>query len=94
MVNFTVRSKFKPEDRAKVEEAIKALTPLSQAEPGCVTYIPFWVEGEECTLMIWEQYADEQAAEFHRSSEHFDKWATGVLHALAVEREKEMLLSV
>jgi len=40
----------------------------SRQEPGCVSYIPHWVQGEPCAVLIYEQYQDQKAEEAHRQS--------------------------
>ena len=94
MVSFTVRMKFLAEDRAEVDEMLRALTPASRAEAGCVTYIPHWVEGEPATVLIYEQYVDDAAVEAHGKTEHFQKYAVGGLYQKMKERAKEVLTAV
>jgi quinol monooxygenase YgiN len=91
MVSFVVRMRFKPEDRADIEQIMHGLTPPSRAEEGCVTYIPHWMESEPSTLLIYEQYVDEAALEFHRSSPHFAKYGTGGLLQKMLGRELDYL---
>ena len=57
---------FDQADRDAVDEILRHLTAASRQEPGCVSYIPHFVEGEACTVLIYEQYADEAALEHHR----------------------------
>jgi quinol monooxygenase YgiN len=52
MISFTVRMRFDASDRPAVEEMLRGVTPLSRQEPGCVTYIPHFVEGEPATVLI------------------------------------------
>jgi quinol monooxygenase YgiN len=61
MISFTVRMKFRPDDRQRVHELLTALAHASRLEPGCVTYIPHAVEGEPDTIVVYEQYRDQQA---------------------------------
>lgn len=94
MVSFTVRMTFRPEDHAEIEAILLALTPPSRAEPGCVSYIPHWVESDANTLLIYEQYVDEAAVDAHRGSPHFAKYATGGLYQKMLSREKEDLKAI
>ena len=55
-------------------------------EPGCVTYIPHFVEGEPCTVLIYEQYTDEAALDHHRGSPHFHQYAIGGLYQKMKDR--------
>jgi len=94
MISFTVRMTFDAKDRPAIEEMLLAVTPLSRQEPGCVTYIPHFVEGEPATVVIYEQYKDEAALEFHRASPHFAQYVTGGLLQLMKDRTREMLHAV
>jgi len=61
MISFTVRMKFRSDDRTRVAELLTALAKASRQEPGCVSYIPHTVDGEPDTVVIYEQYADQKA---------------------------------
>jgi len=77
MISFTVRLTFEESDRDAVAALLRRLTPASREEPGCVSYIPHFVEGEPATVLIYEQYVDEAALESHRNSPHFQECAAG-----------------
>jgi quinol monooxygenase YgiN len=94
MLSFTVRMTFAPEDRNEIERLILALTPLSRQEPGCVSYIPHWVESEPATLVIYEQYVDEAALEAHRATSHFAEYATNGLYVKILDRHLERLAAI
>jgi quinol monooxygenase YgiN len=94
MISFTVRMTFNPEDRHDMEEALRKLAIASRQEPGCVTYVPHYVQGEPDTVVIYEQYRDEAAAEAHRQSEHFRKHAVGGLYQKMRERMREDLVAL
>jgi quinol monooxygenase YgiN len=94
MLSFTVRMRFEEGDREKVAEILRALTPASRQEPGCVSYIPHFVEGEPATVLIYEQYVDEAALEQHRNSAHFKQYAAGGLYQLMRERQLENLHAI
>jgi quinol monooxygenase YgiN len=91
MLTFTVRLRFKAEDREDIREALRAATEASRKEPGCVTYIPHIVDGDADTILIYEQYKDGAAAEAHRASAHFKKYVVGVLYQRMLERSVENL---
>lgn len=91
MISFTVRLKFKPEDREDIREALRAVTAASRKEPGCMTYIPHTVDGDADTVVIYEQYKDAAAGDAHRASEHFKKYIVGVLYQRMLERSVENL---
>ena len=73
---------------------LKALTEASRKEPGCVTYIPHAVEGDPDTVLIYEQYRDEAAAQAHRDSAHFKKHAVGGLYQKMRDRTREDLIAL
>ena len=91
MITFTVRLRFKAEDREDIREALRAVTEASRKEPGCVTNIPHIVDGDADTILIYEQYRDTAAADAHRASAHFKKYAVGVLYQRMLERSVENL---
>jgi quinol monooxygenase YgiN len=94
MLSFTVRMTFDQADREVIEEILRHLTPASRTEPGCVSYIPHFVEGEGCTVLIYEQYLNEAALEQHRGSPHFHQYAIGGLYQKMKERQVENLSAV
>jgi quinol monooxygenase YgiN len=94
MISFTVRLKFRPDDRDRVAEILTNLATASRQEPGCVNYVPHIVEGEPDTVVIYEQYKDQQAVEAHRASAHFKKHAVGGLYQLMLDRQVENLTAV
>jgi quinol monooxygenase YgiN len=94
MLSFTVRMRFESEDREKVVELLHPLTAASRQEPGCVTYVPHFIEGDNTTILIYEQYRNEAALDFHRSSPHFAKYAIGGLYQLMKDRQVENLTAI
>jgi quinol monooxygenase YgiN len=94
MVSFTVRLRFAPEDRADVAETLRQLADASRQEPGCVSYIPHFLEDDPDTVLIYEQYIDAKAQAAHRESEHFKKHAVGGLYQKMRERSVENLVAV
>jgi quinol monooxygenase YgiN len=94
MISFTVRMRFSPEDRTEIAEILRDLTQASRQEPGCVSYIPHWVESDPGTVVIYEQYKDHQAEELHRQSAHFKRYAVGGLFQKMLDRIREDLIAV
>jgi quinol monooxygenase YgiN len=94
MISFTVRLKFKAEDREQVRDSLLALAAASRKEPGCVSYIPHTVDGDPDTVVIYEQYRDQAAVEAHRASEHFKKHAVGGIYQRMLDRQVENLNAV
>ena len=94
MVSFTVRMTFKKDDREEIAQVLRELTQLTRQEPGCVSYIPHFVESDPDTVVIYEQYRDEAAVDAHRESEHFAKFAVGGLYQKMLERSVENLTAI
>lgn len=94
MVSFLVRMTFSPEDRADIAETLRALALASRQEPGCLTYVPHTVEGDPDTVLIYEQYRDDAAAEAHRQSAHFKQHAVGGLYQKMRNRSREDLCAL
>jgi quinol monooxygenase YgiN len=91
MISFTVRMTFSQDDRDEIGDALRGLAAASRQEPGCVTYVAHTVVGDPDTVVIYEQYADDAAADAHRQSAHFKKYAVGVLYQRMRERLREDL---
>jgi quinol monooxygenase YgiN len=85
---------FEQSDREEITEILCQLTPASRNEPGCISYVPHFVEGEACTVLIYEQYADEAALEHHRNTPHFHQYAIGGLYQKMRDRQLENLTAV
>ena len=94
MVSFIVRFKFAPEDRAEMAEAVRLLAAESRREPGCVSYIPHHSEEDPDTIVIYEQYRDEEALAAHRETPHFKKYGVGGLFQKMKERSFENLVAL
>jgi quinol monooxygenase YgiN len=94
MISFTVRMRFRSEDRQRIAEMLTNLAQASRQEPGCVSYVPHTVDGEPDTVVIYEQYRDQKALEAHRASQHFKDCVVGGLYQMMLERQVENLTSV
>jgi quinol monooxygenase YgiN len=94
MVSFTVRLKFAADERADIAETLRQLAEASRKEPGCVSYIPHQVEDDPDTVVIYEQYLDQDALAAHRATPHFQKLAVGGLYQRMRERLVENLTAL
>jgi quinol monooxygenase YgiN len=94
MISFIVRMRFAQEDRGEIADILHELTAASRKEPGCASYIPHWVQGEPCTVLIYEQYNDQKAEDAHRQSPHFKKYAVAGLYQKMLERSREDLMAL
>jgi quinol monooxygenase YgiN len=59
-----------------------------------VTYIPHLVEEGPATVLIYEQYRDHAALEYHRNTPHFSDYGTNGLYKLITSRQLEGLHAV
>jgi quinol monooxygenase YgiN len=94
MISFTVRIRFNSDDHEEIAQILRELTRASRQEPGCVSYIPHWVDSEPNTVLIYEQYRDEAAVEHHRGTPHFAKYAIGGLYQKMLDRSVENLQAI
>jgi quinol monooxygenase YgiN len=67
----------KPGEADRIAAILKTMTQLSRQEPGCLYYQAHAVKDSPGTFLIYEQYADEDAVERHRSSPHFKEHVVG-----------------
>lgn len=94
MISFTVRLTFRSDDREEIHQILRELSRLSRQESGCINYVPHVVESDPDTIVIYEQYRDEAAAESHRATPHFAKYAVGGLYQRMLERNVENLTAI
>jgi quinol monooxygenase YgiN len=94
MVSFLVRLRFEQADRENIAQILHDLALASRQEPGCVTYVPHHMDGDPETVLIYEQYRDQQALEAHRASPHFQRYAVGGLYQLMKDRSVENLTAL
>ena len=94
MVSFTVRMRFDPGDREEIAEMLRKLTEGTRKESGCRSYTAHFVEGEPATVVIYEQFADQAALDYHRNASHFHQYAIGGLYQKMLERQVENLTAV
>ncbi len=94
MVSFTVRMRFEEGDHDVITDTLRLLTEASRQEEGCVNYVAHFVEDDPATVVIYEQYVDEEALEHHRNTPHFLQLAKGGLYMLKHSRELERLSAV
>ena len=94
MISFTVRMRFRSEDREKIAGMLRELAVASREEPGCVSYIAHTLEADPDQVLIYEQYQDEAALDQHRASEHFLRLAAGGLYEHMLHRSVERLAAL
>jgi len=94
MLSFTVRLKFDQEHHDEVAGMLRPLTLASRQEPGCVSYVAHFLEDDPTTVVIYEQYKDAAALEFHRNTPHFHQYAIGGFYQLMLHKEVENLTAI
>ena len=94
MISFTVRMTFSPDDRSEVADMLRALTAAARQEPGCITFVPHYVEGDRDTVVIYEQYRDAAAVDAHRQSPHYKQYVVGGLYQRMRDRVREDLIAL
>ena len=94
MISFTVRMRFEFGDVEEIRGHLLALTAASRKEPGCVNYVAHFLADEPSTVLIYEQYKDDAALDFHRGTPHFKQHAIGGLYQCMKERHVENMVAV
>ena len=94
MISFTVRMTFSPDDRAEVADLLRALALAARQEPGCINFVPHYVDGDRDTVLLYEQYRDTAAAEAHRQTSHFKQYVVGGLYQKMKDRVREDLSAI
>ncbi len=91
MISFTVRLRFKPEDRDAVAGLLRELTLASREEPGCAIYNSHTVKTDPDIVVIYEQYRDDASLEAHRTTPHYEQYAKNGFYPLILEQTIEYL---
>lgn len=70
---YTIMAKLtaRPGKEQDLVAAIAGLTKKTREEAGCISYTPHVVANNPSEIIIFEQYVDEAALQFHANSPHF-----------------------
>lgn len=90
MICLNVRLVVKPGHQAQVADFFRPLAEASRKEPGCLMYVAHQHKDDPRRFLVYEQYKDEAALDFHRNSEHFKKYATEGLYKFVESREADL----
>jgi quinol monooxygenase YgiN len=93
MLCLVVRLTVKPGKESEVVEHFLPLAEASRKEPGCLMYVAHQHKDDARKFLVYEQYADDEALEFHRNSAHF-RYATEGLYPHVEEREAELYRAI
>ena len=61
----------------KIAEVIRAMTPLSREEPGCLFYQAHRSAENPHVFFLYEQYVDQAGYEAHMATPHFERYVRG-----------------
>jgi len=90
VARYTVR----PGEEEAVEAALRAMTTLSRAEPGCVAYQAQRSLDDPSVFVLYESYVDEGAYEAHVETPHFKRYVLEDAVPRLVSREREFFETV
>jgi quinol monooxygenase YgiN len=74
----------------RVAELFPKLQDASRKEPGCLMYVVHQHLTEPRKFLVYEQYKDEAAIEFHRNSPHFQELAANQIYKLIESRQADL----
>ena len=94
MITIVARWTVEPGNMKKVMENLSLLVQGSRSEPGCLAYTPYVENANPYSVLIFEQYQDHEAVEAHRKSEHFQKYAVGIIVPLLATRALQVLQDI
>jgi quinol monooxygenase YgiN len=77
-------------EEGKIAELFPKLQEASRQEPGCLLYVVHQHISDPRKFLVYEQYKDEAALEFHRNSSHFRDIAANKIYKLIDSREAEL----
>ncbi len=60
----------KPEHMEAACDAVAAIVPATQGEAGCITFEPHRAADGSSTIMIFEEWADRDAFDFHHAQDY------------------------
>ena len=87
MICLAVTLLAKAGHEQEIKDNFAKLAPLSRKESGCRMYIAHQLREDPRKFLVYEQYDDNAALEFHRNSEHFRLYATNGLYKYVENRE-------
>jgi len=85
---LAVRMQVKAGEEQRAHALIKELTEATRQEPGNELYAPCVEPDDPRSVLIFEQYRDQEAFEAHGASDHFQRLAAGQLWDLLESRER------
>lgn len=93
MITFLVRLRAGPGHEDRVATELASMARLTHVrEPDCHAYVVHRSVTEPDLFVIYEQYENEHALEFHRNSNHFHTHVEAGVLPVVVERSREDLV--
>ena len=89
MICLAVTYMMKPGTEDEVVERLRQLTEATRQEPGCRFYLSHRSTTEPRKFFLYEQYDNQDALEYHRSTPHFIEHVVGGLMVTAESRSPE-----
>jgi quinol monooxygenase YgiN len=90
MICLCVKLTVRAGEEARAAELFPQLQAASRKEPGCLLYVAHQHMEDPRVFLVYEQYRDQAALDFHRHSEHFQRLATGAIYKLVEKREADL----
>lgn len=81
-------------EQERVEEILRRLAPLCEAEPACRMFVPQRSTGEARSFLLYEQYDDQAGFEAHRETEHFKRYVLDEAVPLLEHRASERYVTL
>jgi autoinducer 2-degrading protein len=89
-VQFT----FAPEDGDKAEAILRELREASRKEEGVIAFEVARSQEKPNVFVLWEEYRDEAALNFHKATEHYSRLVLNGVRPLALQRSGEMAVPI
>jgi (4S)-4-hydroxy-5-phosphonooxypentane-2,3-dione isomerase len=66
-----------PGEEERVADVLRAMVPLTRAEPGCIQYTAHRSVDDPRRFFLFEEYVDEAALQAHTETDHFQRHVIG-----------------
>ena len=90
MIALAVTWVAKPGHESEVADIFRKLELASRHESGCLLYVVHRHRSDPARFFIYEQYRDDAALDFHRQSQHFQRYAVTELSAIAERQQGDL----
>ncbi|MGI6203626.1 MAG: putative quinol monooxygenase [Eubacteriales bacterium] len=89
MVVNIVTVTVKPEMREAFEKVTLYNHENTRREPGNIRFDVLHSSTDPNTYILYEVFKDQDAVEYHKTTEHYKRWAAEMEHCMAAPRTKE-----